>query len=100
MAELKTYNIVSDTADGAVDKPKRLYDEVDAVAAAAINNFQNIAISGTEIKIFGDSFKVGGEALVDAVIAAHVDSTLDEYKEIKCNAIKNKTESLYEVGFP
>lgn len=94
MALLKTYTISTDTAYGAVNTD-RLHAEISS--SGHVSNFNGLCVIGGNLEIMGDSLL--DEPSLDALILAHEDLDLNEYKAIKIAAIKKRTGELLAVGF-
>lgn len=92
MEKLKTYSVLNDTADGAINGDK-LHKELEA--SGDIVNFTGINILGDSIEVFGDSFT---EASVDSIVSSHEQVSLDEYKKAAMERFDKRSGELIEQG--
>jgi len=92
---LKTYNL-TDISSGTI-KPRKL--EAEIRAAGYVENFWGMPYDVTtgNIVIEGDSLL--NETALDALVAAHEEESLAEYKALKNTAIDERTRELIEGGF-
>lgn len=93
MGLLKTYSILNDTASGEIDINKLSQELKDS---NDINNYAGVTCVGDNINLFGGSF--ADETGADSVVSSHEKYDLEEYKQLKYNAINIKTGSLILSG--